>query len=57
MDPILLAVGLFVFAIGAGSFFYPRLTALINLPLGDKNTKPIFASIIGIIIIIAGFIL
>ena len=53
---IALVVGIIVLLIGIFSFINPNISRLINIPGGD-HFKAIAASIVGVIIIIASFIL
>ena len=52
---ILIIVGAIVTLIGIAGFFNPNFTRLINFPGGPK-LKAIGAIVIGIIVIILGFI-
>ena len=54
-NTILVIVGIFVVIIGLLSFINPTFSRLINAPGGSK-LKAIIAFIIGLIIIIIGFI-
>ena len=52
---IIIIIGAIVILIGILSIFFPALTKIINAP-GGERLKSITAIIIGIILIIIGFI-
>jgi hypothetical protein len=54
MNYILIIVGIIICLIGIGTFFNTTIERLINLP-GSPRFKAVIATIVGLILIIAGF--
>ena len=52
---IIIIVGAIVTLIGVLSIFFPGLTKIINAP-GNERLKSIIATIVGIILILIGFL-
>jgi putative Mn2+ efflux pump MntP len=55
-NTILLLVGILVTIIGLATFISPNLARWINLP-GNPTIKAIVSTIVGIILIIIGFVI
>ena len=53
---ILIVIGLIVTLLGALSFIFPVLTKIISAP-GNDRIKSIIATLVGIIILIAGLVI
>jgi len=54
MNYILIILGIIICLIGIGTFFNTTIERLINLP-GSPRFKAVIATIVGLIIIVAGF--